>query len=834
MSTTSTNHPGYSADIPVPINNLSISNNNTTIPAAIQPSYSSYTVSEDALAHFGYLHSWPLIGQWGNQTPFPIKTLDFETEKNLLFQTLTEARKKITLAMDVATSDNLRRLVTIGCTAIHYTGHGMQNCLAFEDGEGKMHAMDPKTLKSLVSAGGGAQGVKFVFVSACHSESAGNAFVEAGVPHVIAVRTDSQVCDKSAQKFMHHFYLALLVGRTVRESFEIAKEAVRAAPGQLRQDEPRKFLLLPENGDHSVKIFTDIGPGQWEDKTAEPKPHNVPAISDNFMGRNFQIQKIVATLANSKKRLMTITGLSGIGKSALGVASARYIWKRGLFDGVFLISLKNLKFQLSASISTLCSQSLGLDQVYNNNQAFLGVIKNKKYLLVFDGADNCAEEQPNSPRCIRSFVSELLLRCPHCKVLITAPQTLGNFEEFVETELVLQSLAPLDAAQLFYDMRPRDIPLNEFDCVDPSRAQYNLSEHPALKLLAGHPRRIFNAVKLLAGEVRMKDLPPLIENQIKQEEMKRNSGFSWPNSPPAAHSPTPINNKSQILPITQRSNSNFDGNNFSPINLSSASGQNSGNSMISNNNPGPNTQFSSTNTAGNSNYPSPPGYDAFLAEQRAEGEPANNFEGKLSSYIGDEQGISIWKSFGTVEEVKWTELERVLSSHFVSFCGVSDRPLSNEDLSVVANKLNQIERRLGIISMQSFGIFWRDWFRLIENCIRKVSSIWVQQKPILIHGFISRDRTAQMLFNAVPGTFLLRLSENQPGGIAVGFVDNNNRIQHTLIDCNKTGFEIKLTDAGVRCYDTLPELLMKCRLFTTLYPKLDKNQYFSPDEDLPH
>jgi hypothetical protein len=109
-----------------------------------------------------------------------------------------------------------------------------------------MHGLDAERLKRIVSAGGGAQSVKFVFVSACHSESAGRAFVGAGVPHVIAVKMEAQVADRSSQTFMHQFYLALLVGHTVKASFEIAKEAVFSDPFVSRLDEPKKFLLLPD------------------------------------------------------------------------------------------------------------------------------------------------------------------------------------------------------------------------------------------------------------------------------------------------------------------------------------------------------------------------------------------------------------------------------------------------------------------------------------------------------------------------------------------------------------------------------------------------------------
>jgi hypothetical protein len=80
----------------------------------------------------GYLYSWPLVGQVGNSPPFMIQKLDFDSERALLFKALDNARKAVTLRMECATADNLRALVTMGCRTLHYTGHGLPSCLAFE------------------------------------------------------------------------------------------------------------------------------------------------------------------------------------------------------------------------------------------------------------------------------------------------------------------------------------------------------------------------------------------------------------------------------------------------------------------------------------------------------------------------------------------------------------------------------------------------------------------------------------------------------------------------------------------------------------------------------
>ena len=322
--------------------------NNTPTPTPPTPTHSESAPAVSSIAsssslHFAYLHAWPLIGKLGTGDPFPIKKLDFDAERSLLFSTLNQANKAIRLQMDVATSDNLLRLITMGCRAIHYTGHGMPTCLAFEDDEGKMHPMDPAQLKELVEAGrsstpsssssssSSSSGIEFVFVSACHSESAGLAFVAAGVPHVIAVKTEAAVCDRASQIFMKHFYLALLVGKTVRASFDIGQKAVRHNPRLAGGDEPRKFLLLPEHADHEKALFTDIAPGRWMDASPPPVPHTIPAIPDNFLGRNFLIQKVIANL--TKKRLVTLTGPRGIGKC----------WGRGTQMRMYNGSVKNVE-----------------------------------------------------------------------------------------------------------------------------------------------------------------------------------------------------------------------------------------------------------------------------------------------------------------------------------------------------------------------------------------------------------------------------------------------------------------------------------------------------------
>lgn len=680
-------------------------------------------------------------------------------------------------------------------------------CLAFEDDEGKMHPMDPTQLKELVEAGRSSSssdsrgsGIEFAFVSACHSESAGMAFVAAGVPHVIAVKTEAAVCDRASQVFMNHFYLALLVGKTVRQSFDIGQKAVRHNPRLAGGDEPRKFLLLPEHADHERTLFTDIPSGRWTDASVPPAPHMIPAIPENFLGRNFLIQQVIACLA--KKRLVTLTGARGIGKTSVAVATARYIWKRNHFDGVFMVDLTKLapgatheehrhhtdtntntgahreSKEQAHTLSTLVSQSCQLDELHRNPARLFRALQSiPRLLLILDGADAIlrqdesggaeGEGEGRAPSAsssslvtshphhdLRSFISDLLRAVPGSKVLVTSRFALAGIQEVVEAQFEVHPLAPIDAAQLFYDLRPREIELAEFGCEDPKRAASKLSEHPALKLLAGHPRRIFNAVPNLR-EVKMGDLTAIIEQQIKKEkriEQQQSEAWSQLQIPTHAQAkavsrshtpePSPVHH---VRPHQTGASELFDHNLF--------------------------LWFGGSTPRSGCSF-----------------EDASVW-GEIS-----ERGANWWRTtFGRVEIVAWNDtLDRIINHQFMTAIGSNERPLESLDLRTLQAKLESLGSPVGYMHVQVFGSFWRDWLAFTDT-IRKVLPYWIYATPTrIIHGWCNRTTCTNLLIESIEpqsgqvttkpvGTFALRMSESQVGSIAVGYVDETHQIRHTLI-----------------------------------------------------
>lgn len=90
----------------------------------------------------------------------------------------------------------------------------------------------PDVLREIIQSSHGNQttSLQLVFVSSCHSEAAGSAFADAGIPHVVAVHSSELILDVAAKVFARHFYLALFSGYSVKASFDKGCIAVRALP----------------------------------------------------------------------------------------------------------------------------------------------------------------------------------------------------------------------------------------------------------------------------------------------------------------------------------------------------------------------------------------------------------------------------------------------------------------------------------------------------------------------------------------------------------------------------------------------------------------------------
>ena len=405
------------------------------------------------------LFSAPLVWRDGDDDFHPIEMLDFKLEKSLLWQCFSEASRNIDLAYDNATTDRLQAVMTRGCKYLHFSGHGHPYSLTFEDGSGGIHWFSVDQLKALISGGleDGEPPFEFVFVSACHSALAGHTFVDCGVPHVVCCQQESQLMDSAALSFTRAFYLALAFGRTLKDAFEIGKHAVLSSATVSNPDEEmKKFMLLPEDGNHDVPIFNAGQVSQWPPiggVSARSEGNNsLPAPPQGFLGREVDMYHGLNLVLN--RRFVNIVGPSGIGRSSLAAALCHYIDDRKstlLFDDIYYVKMKRpVVGDASSPIISLHSQLVTSGRVQATEGAadlddiirdILASLKHTKSLLVFDKLemlDGTSEAQD-----LHFFLGQIFDQTNDVHVLVTSNKSIG-FSPLVTVGESVYNLEPLN------------------------------------------------------------------------------------------------------------------------------------------------------------------------------------------------------------------------------------------------------------------------------------------------------------------------------------------------------------------------------------------------------
>lgn len=146
--------------------------------------------------------------------------------------------------------------------------------------------------------------------------------------------------------------------------------------------------------------------------------HNIPRSGSPFFGRHNEIISLADSLSDPEKRLITLLGVGGIGKSRLAVEMA-YMFI-GLFsDGVWFVPLneKRLYFSIAESLK------FNLDGDLEPKAQIIKYLHQKKLLLIFDSFEHVQDEIEN--------LSEMLNAAPGLVILVTSRQRLNLSQELI-------------------------------------------------------------------------------------------------------------------------------------------------------------------------------------------------------------------------------------------------------------------------------------------------------------------------------------------------------------------------------------------------------------------
>jgi len=163
------------------------------------------------------------------------------------------------------------------------------------------------------------------------------------------------------------------------------------------------------------------------------------------VGRRKELADVRGLLAHA--RLVTLTGFGGVGKSRLGLRTARQC-ERAFADGVWLVELAPLSDP--GLVAMAVARGLGLveERPGDLEDELAGHVASRRLLLVID---NCEHVLPAAA----ALVDRLLRASPELRILATSREPLG-----VEGEVVYQ-LSPLaqpEAVTLFTERAQAALP----------------------------------------------------------------------------------------------------------------------------------------------------------------------------------------------------------------------------------------------------------------------------------------------------------------------------------------------------------------------------------------
>jgi len=310
---------------------------------------------------------------------------------------------------------------------LHFAGHAVRTPVGGDiilqggRGEERVHALE--LAEWLREAG-----THHVFLSACNTAGSGGGLAETLVVHGVssAIGFHSQVRDDVQRAFVDEYYRELLAGRSVEAAVAWSRQARRLSPDwwmPVLVTQCPTWRMLP------------AGPLET---SSERSTGNLPAFDDPFVGRKEELEALRCVILAERRRLVTVTGIGGLGKTRLAIEAASRM-AHEFMDGVWIVPCDGLSSseQLFAAIATSLKIDIGSASL---DRALEAGLADRRSLIVLD----CLE---SLVACgISEALEDLGHTCREVVFLATSRIALGGYAE-TEVALMPMSLPKEGAAQ---------------------------------------------------------------------------------------------------------------------------------------------------------------------------------------------------------------------------------------------------------------------------------------------------------------------------------------------------------------------------------------------------
>ncbi len=222
-------------------------------------------------------------------------------------------------------------------------------------------------------------------------------------------------------------YFGSTVTRTVRlmDAGNGGQIIVSEAARRLVGERPPEGTSFADAGEHRLKdlgepvrisrLITTGADDDRELRTLERAPHNLPIQLSTFVGREAQIKEVSDLVRQS--RLVTLTGIGGVGKTRLSLQVAADLLME-FADGAWFIELAPLAEAGLLADTVANALSVPQDSTSTADRRLLKYLAARRALLIIDNCEHLIED-------VAGFVDSLLRACPEVHVLATSREGLA-------------------------------------------------------------------------------------------------------------------------------------------------------------------------------------------------------------------------------------------------------------------------------------------------------------------------------------------------------------------------------------------------------------------------